>query len=435
VQTNGTTAVLASAYYFSQIASEQQNDQTENYFPFGLAQLAASRPSKSPATTIPFFADTVSMVQASPLANIRTPEQVTLRLRTLTPLYTGGIGQFGDQLHPSGILGSIRNFSCLVANTLGEADFERKVWGYEGNATVAAAGKQVSLLLDATALQSTVLPGKVELDTKSPTHDKSSTWYFNQAFSGELSLTLTRRGISDRHWQILLLALRIQIRHATFGAKDQFGLGVLQCDRLPAVTPLAQVPVEPIEPSLHRCAFLTLGLEETLAAKRNRSFGGKFQSGEALKLGLSVRHALRNALRHTDENHWSSPDKPDPKGRQQISEPNLRNLRHRLMGSLNEAGSAVDISAAYASPTANGERLLEIRVLTRFLPRVFDGFDTTQQAPLRGNVLKSFKTACKLAFSGNADWQLRSEPGVEYGAMKKKAELAAWLNTLAGVTP
>ena len=46
-----------------------------------------------------------------PLVSIQTPESVVFNLSTLTPLYTGGIGQHGEQLHPSGLLGSIRHFS------------------------------------------------------------------------------------------------------------------------------------------------------------------------------------------------------------------------------------------------------------------------------------------------------------------------------------
>ena len=50
--------------------------------------------------------------------------QIVLKLKTLTPLYTGGIGQQGDQIHPSNLLGGIRHFSCLVARFLGEKDFK-----------------------------------------------------------------------------------------------------------------------------------------------------------------------------------------------------------------------------------------------------------------------------------------------------------------------
>ncbi len=54
-----------------------------------------------------------------------------------------------------------------------------------------------------------------------------------------LRLTLTRCGIRDEHWQLLLLALRIQIRHATFGSRDQWGLGVLTADTFQEVDPLS----------------------------------------------------------------------------------------------------------------------------------------------------------------------------------------------------
>ncbi|MEI6416046.1 MAG: hypothetical protein WCP34_17555, partial [Pseudomonadota bacterium] len=66
------------------------------------------------------------MSTANPLQNLHRPETVRLALRTLTPLYTGGIGQWGDQIQPSGILGSIRHFSILVADALGNQGFEER---------------------------------------------------------------------------------------------------------------------------------------------------------------------------------------------------------------------------------------------------------------------------------------------------------------------
>ena len=77
---------------------------------------------------------------------------------------------------------------------------------------------------DTSALARVSLPETVKVPKSG---GGESRWFFNSAFEGELGLQISRRGISQAHWQILTLALAIQLRHGTFGAKDQFGLGVL----------------------------------------------------------------------------------------------------------------------------------------------------------------------------------------------------------------
>ncbi len=83
------------------------------------------------------------------LAELRRPECVILTLRTLTPLYTCGVGQHGDQIHPSGLLGGLRRFSCLLAAAVGDVGFEHTVWGTAPNADDRHA-KQIALRVDAT---------------------------------------------------------------------------------------------------------------------------------------------------------------------------------------------------------------------------------------------------------------------------------------------
>ena len=65
----------------------------------------------------------------SVFAELRRSDSVGLTLHTLTPLYTGGVGQPGDQIHPSGLPGGRRRFSCLLAAAVGDATFEHVVWG------------------------------------------------------------------------------------------------------------------------------------------------------------------------------------------------------------------------------------------------------------------------------------------------------------------
>jgi len=88
------------------------------------------------------------------LQHLKLPESLTLHLKTLTPLYTGGIGQYGEQIHPSGLLGSIRHFSCLLAAAIGDSGFETRVWGtttQENHQNVHA--KKVALRWDVSRLK------------------------------------------------------------------------------------------------------------------------------------------------------------------------------------------------------------------------------------------------------------------------------------------
>ena len=189
------------------------------------------------------------------LAELRRPDSATLTLRTLTPLYTGGVGQHGDQIHPSGLLGGLRRFSCLLAATVGDGDFETRVWGSTADDRHA---KRVGLRIDTSGLNKIQLVGGNGcLNWPRPDGKPRQGWFYNVAHEGSLRLVITRRGISDPHWQLLLLALRIQIRHATLGAKDQFGLGVLASDDLPAVEPLEAPVGLPLtgRPGLHHAFF------------------------------------------------------------------------------------------------------------------------------------------------------------------------------------
>lgn len=351
------------------------------------------------------------------LARLRTPQVdgLVLRLRTLTPLYTGGIGQLGDQVHPSNLLGGIRHLSCLVARTLGDAGFEGAVWGNPGRGEQKAKAKQVALRWDTSALVRVSLPETVRVPKAG---GGESRWFFNSAFEGELGLQLARRGISDAHWQILTLALAIQIRHGTFGAKDQFGLGVLAVadGAQPFAAPL-DLGREPDKALPATAGQLNL-LRHAFGRLRFRIAPGQrpsFNRSTALHLALATRATLRNALR-------ARADAPDAEKNR------LTALRHQMLGKLNQAGSAVNVSAAYA--TAEG---IELRLAVALKP---------EDAAERSEVMNAFATAAgsidglidRLGYrvdgkivGGKVAWV-----AWEFGGRHVKAR-AAWLNQLAGV--
>jgi hypothetical protein len=341
------------------------------------------------------------------LACLRTPQAdgLLLRLKTLTPLYTGGIGQQGDQIHPSNLLGGIRHLSCLVARTLGEAGFEQTVWGETGKA------KQVALRWDTSALsQLTALCDNSTIKIPKAGGGESK-WYFNSAFEGALSLQLSRRGISEAHWQMLTLALAIQLRHGSFGAKDQFGLGVLAAaDNRVLCAPLditrewpRAVPVEPGQLNLLRYAF---GRVHFRAAAGHRP---TLNRSTSLTLALATRASLRNALR-------AKPDAPE------AEKSRLTALRHRMLGKLNESGSAVNVSAAYDTRES-----IEVRLSVALKPS--DAAERTEimRAFASPSVIDSINTLID-----STGYRVDDKVVWEFGG-KHVNDRANWLNKLAGV--
>lgn len=342
------------------------------------------------------------------LARLRQPSDagLTLRLKTLTPLYTGGIGQLGDQVHPSNLLGGLRHMSCLVARTLGDADFEGTVWGNAGGGGNKAAAKQVGLHWNTAGLERKALPAEIKV----PRDDggKDSRWWFNTGFEGELGLQLTRNGISDRRWQMLLIALAIQLRHGSFGAKDQFGLGVLApVESLSFCAPL-DVAAEWPKAVAAQAGHLNL-LRHAFTKLRFRAAPGQrptLNRETALKLALGTRATLRNALR-------AKVDAPEAE-RNRLTE-----LRHQMLGKLNQFGSAVNASAAYLVGEA-----VELRIVAALKPEDKD---------VRAEIMKAFRAATTNLDSAIESTGYRLDDSTwEFGG-KYINERAAWLNKLAGV--
>jgi hypothetical protein len=316
------------------------------------------------------------------LANLNSPNSIILKLKTLTPIHTGGIGQYGEQLHPSGLLGSIRSFSCLLAAAIGNEQFETEVWGtttQENHKNVHA--KRIALSWDVSRLETQKLPDQISWKDDNYQH---RGWYFNVAQKGELTLTLTKRGISDVNWQLLLLALRIQILHASFGAKDQFGLGVVKVDKLPDVKPLNQEQVGQTLidiPNLQNAFFAEI--------RFSNSAPSSFR--ECLETGLRYRAHLRGSFRKSGET----------------------NLRHYLFGDLRDKwGSAINVSAVY--PLNEKESALRIWGV---LPHT-----TSRKVELNRNViLNRIKTALDTSpqKSSSINWQICSTKN-----------FATWINQL-----
>lgn len=264
------------------------------------------------------------------LQNAVFPNSLELKLNTLTPLYTGGVAMNGEQVHPSGLLGGIRRFSSLVAHALGDQGFDHRVWGQVDGPQEQHHAKRIGLHFDFGGLNPVSLPSPITLPTPGP--HRHHGWFFGQAQTGTLGLRITPLGcnLTKADWNLIALALRIQIQHATFGAKDQFGLGVL--DTAPESVPSAQrlqsvATPPPIGPGLHQAFFAKL------------SFPCQAPTDMEAKLlaGLAWRRNLRDYLR----------------GWPRTAPREMDQLRHYTLGYLGGGqsyGSAVNISAVYPLP-------------------------------------------------------------------------------------
>jgi hypothetical protein len=227
-------------------------------------------------------------------------------------------------------------------------------------------------------------------------------WYYSRAQVGRLGLTLTQRPPTDPRdsahtasdWQWLLLALRIQIRHATLGARDQWGMGVVQAAELPAVQPLAvgagAAPLS--QPGLQGAFFAELQFDEP--APVNGS--GNPDWSKRLETGLRWRAHLRGALRG----------------------PGMDDLRHYLFGQLNQWGSAVNVSALYSAPD------------DRSAVRVWGLVPHTQ--PPRHEQARAEALQRLRAAMDNGPLHRPRRVLWEDGA-GHRADLASWINRLAGV--
>ena len=349
---------------------------------------------------------------------VAAPECVTVCFETQTPLYTGGIGQMGDALYPSNLLGGLRHFSTMLANALGVAGFEDRVWGTAGQAGQPAHAKGVALHWDFSQMGKITLPPKIEIPKSGKEQKNPSRWWFNTAYAGRFSLTMTRRALSDFDWQLVRMAVAIQTRKAMWGSKDQFGLGVAAfLDERQAIAEL----VEPLKPTdvkgkpladaqrlnLLRCAFATVRFQ---SAERTGARAKQLPWRTALALGLAVRATLRDALR----------------SKEREKEKELKPLRHQMLGKLNEFGSAVNVSAAYGNPQQP-----EVRIMVVLKPE-------TEEARL------TIWNAFNAALPQQLDERLAAIP--ELNHYRPKAVIwsygdeylnkpTEWLNQLSGVTP
>jgi hypothetical protein len=328
----------------------------------------------------------------SALTHAVGPSGLTVELETVTPLYTGGIGQNGEQLHPSGMLGSIRRFSCCLANALGNPAFEQRFWGRVDGEQRDHHAKAVGLRWDMRGLKAIRLPHSIKCG-------RPRGWYFGTAQTRTLILSVIPRGVvSPDDLNLLALALRIQIAHASFGAKDQFGLGVLNARVLP--------PAQPLPTHAGGPPPTGVGLHHGFFARLVFDCPAPTDWRACLEAGLYWRLHLRNALRGT--------------------QPYWRELRHYTMGKLGRYGSAVNVSALYPLDRHRSAiRLWAQLPHTEPVP----GLDVARLALVRTTLRTAVDTG------GGGPTVPCANPTLEWEAWdpQDSPRISIWINRLAGV--
>ena len=286
-------------------------------------------------------------------------------------------------------------------------EFEEACWGKVTGDQAEHHAKAVALGFDTRDLENVELPWRVQCG------ERNRGWYFGLAQQGSLQIGVAPLpSLNKVHANLLRVALRIQIRRATFGAKDQFGLGVLgvlDAEALPAAEPLVNIEA-PLSytPGLHNAFFVRVLFDCPAPSAWHAR----------LKAGLCCRGALRNALR----------DPADPHDR-------LRGLRHYVMGWFDprpggsaqrcagEYGSAVNVSAVY--PT--DDKHCEIRVWG-----VFPHTRPPQFAHERGTVMRKLGAALAVSAPSLLN-ECHGSRVLWCDAGNGNADLGTLLNKLAGL--
>ncbi len=173
-------------------------------------------------------------------------QPLTLKLRTLTPLWTGGASGTSDRLHATGIIGSLRWWYEAIVRGLGgracdptehacsfDAEKYERAAGLPSRERLHAAGLcdacqlfgatgwRRRFGLDATWGRGAAAWGGDQTINLRP-HNRSRGWYLQPGWMGELTLTLIGEEHALRQIAALLLFLE---QWGGLGAKQQFGYG------------------------------------------------------------------------------------------------------------------------------------------------------------------------------------------------------------------
>ncbi len=163
----------------------------------------------------------------------------TVKLRTLTPVWTGDIDQKGERLQPNGIMGSLRWWTEITLRGIGfqacdptsndkcpQNDKDKDKRCYCASCLIfGATGMRRAFRLDVSGGRA-LFSGRA-LNIKPS--GRSTGWYLGSGIVGEITLSITPLD-PDFHVNLVLTPLVLASRWGGIGARTQHGYGVVDIE-------------------------------------------------------------------------------------------------------------------------------------------------------------------------------------------------------------
>jgi CRISPR-associated protein Cmr1 len=173
------------------------------------------------------------------------PEAITIKLKTVTPIWTGGIER--DQMEyvkGSSIMGGMRFWAEAYFRALGEKICDitgenKCIYDKQKNKNICkvcelfgCTGKSRTFALKVNAFSwNEKRGGRLFLDEfkykDKRGRDKVPTWFLKSGFNGKFLLQMTPL-LSQQIDPVVLFFLKIMLNWGTIGAQDQYGYGVVE---------------------------------------------------------------------------------------------------------------------------------------------------------------------------------------------------------------
>jgi len=168
-----------------------------------------------------------------------TTSTLSIRLRTRTPLYTGGVDGKMDRIHETGILGSLRWWYEAIVRGLGGSACDPTTDGRcpdnEGNycdvcAVFGATGLQRAFRMEGPVWWNEQREGRLTIKVRD-----NRGWFLGRGFIGQadlkfIPLRLPEGWTREDLWQSLLLTWALIAEWGGLGPKTQQGYGVVQTE-------------------------------------------------------------------------------------------------------------------------------------------------------------------------------------------------------------
>jgi len=169
----------------------------------------------------------------------RGGNKLVVKIKTLTPLYTGGIDGTMDRIHETGILGSLRWWYEAIVRGLGgwacDPTTDGRCPDNEGNycdvcAVFGATGLQRAFRMEGPVWWNEQRDRRLTIKVRG-----NRGWFLGRGFMGQadlkfIPLRLPEGWAREDLWQSLLLIWTLIARWGGLGPKTQQGYGVVQAD-------------------------------------------------------------------------------------------------------------------------------------------------------------------------------------------------------------